>query len=198
MQIATNANVYSSKRTTQIPRTRLPAALKPNRRLKMDGLSLLERLPAGGVLLARKRQIKACQKFQGTGTEPDFVIFRRRQDRQHCHLVELKDGDAFDTKKAQGERDALHSFRARIAPDIPYTVSVHFCSFNQDDRGKIVAGYRGKIEEGEALTGREFRELLEVDYDEIVSTWLGDQPVNLRYFVGRLREIDAVRREWER
>ena len=57
-----------------------------------------------GVLIARKQQIKRSNTLDFAGAEPDFMVFRRRRNIQFCHIVELKDGHVFDTKKASAER----------------------------------------------------------------------------------------------
>ncbi|WP_419739253.1 hypothetical protein [Ruegeria sp.] len=45
-----------------------------------------------GVLLARKREIKRSRTLDFSGSEPDFMVFKRRKGEQNCHIVELKDG----------------------------------------------------------------------------------------------------------
>lgn len=90
-----------------------------------------------GVLLARKRQIKRSETLDFSGSEPDFMVFKRRGGVQTCHIVELKDGHVFDTKKAGAERQAMHGFIERNAQHIQYRFQAHFCAFNQDDRHAI-------------------------------------------------------------
>ncbi len=142
-----------------------------------------------GVLLAQKRKIKKCTELNSQGSEPDFMIFKRREGHQHCHLVELKDGHVFDTKKVDGEREALHGFAKRNAGRLPYRVSTHFCAFNQDDPEVIWKGFKQRIDIKEAMTGREFCELLEIDYDEIVEVRKPDAEDNIRYFLEELLRI---------
>ena len=43
------------------------------------------------------------------------------------------------------------------------------------------------------MTGSEFCELLEIDYDEIVRARRNDQPENVRYFLSVLVKIDEVK-----
>lgn len=57
-----------------------------------------------GVFLATKRQIKKSGTLDFAGSEPDFMVFKRRKKIQACHIVELKDGHVFDAKKAGAER----------------------------------------------------------------------------------------------
>lgn len=121
-----------------------------------------------GVWLARKRQIKQSDTLDFAGAEPDFMVFKRRQGVQTCHIVELKDGHVFDTKKASAERQAMHRFIEHNAQHIQYRFQAHFCAFNQDDRNIIWEGFKKRIALSEAMTGREFCELLEIDYDAII------------------------------
>ena len=60
-------------------------------------------------------------------------------------LIELKDGDTFDTKKAAGERASLYSFMTAIAQNIQFRTSIHLCCFHRNTREEIVAGFKKKI-----------------------------------------------------
>jgi len=158
----------------------------------LDEFLELEIMP-DGVLMATKRQIKGCKTLDFPSAEPDFLIFKRRDGQQNCHVVELKDGHVFDTKKASAERQAIHAFIERNAPRMQYRVSAHFCCFNQDSRDAIVAGFKQKIMKEEAMTGREFCELLEIDYDDIVHEREQEQPVNVLFFLRELVKIGQVK-----
>ena len=151
-----------------------------------------------GVFLVRKRQMKQSETLDFSGAEPDFMVFKRRDNQQRCHIVELKDGHVFDTKKASAERQAMHGFTERNALHLPYVVSSHFCAFNQEDKGAILAGFKNRIAPEEAMTGREFCELLEIDYDTIVKARLSQGETNLDYFCQELVKIPAVRQRLER
>ena len=69
------------------------AALVPNIP-NLDAFLEQEIMP-DGVLLARKRQIKQSTTLDFAGSEPDFMVFKRRGGVQTCHIVELKDGHVF-------------------------------------------------------------------------------------------------------
>ncbi|MDE0423999.1 MAG: restriction endonuclease [Candidatus Poribacteria bacterium] len=146
-----------------------------------------------GVLLAKKKEIKKCIELNAQGSEPDFIIFKRREGHQRCHIVELKDGHIFDTKKADSEREALHNFAKRNAGRLPYRVSTHFCAFNQDDPEVIWRGFKQRIDIKEAMTGREFCDLLEIDYDKIVEIRKPDAEDNIRYFLEELLRIPETK-----
>jgi len=146
-----------------------------------------------GVFVADKKQIRGSQTFDFSGSEPDFIIFKRRRGKQQCHVVELKDGDAFDTKKSAAEWTIMLDFIRANAKNLQYIMRPHFCSFNQDDKSVIVAGFKGKITIEEALTGREFCELLELDYDGIVQLRKSLSKGNIAYFISELLKISEVR-----
>ena len=101
----------------------------------------------------------------------------------------------FDTKKAAGERESMHRFVNVIAPVVRFTITVHFCSFNQDDRQAIVNGFKRKITLEEAMTGREFCTLLGIDYDEILQIRQEHQVVNFRDFIRELLTMPSTRVE---
>ena len=60
---------------------------------------LKQEIMPDGVSLARKPQIKRSAILDFAGSEPDFMVFKRRRGIQTCHIVELKDGHVFDTKR---------------------------------------------------------------------------------------------------
>ncbi len=62
-----------------------------------------------GVRLAHKRQIQRSRILNLAGSEPDFMVFERHGGTQTCHIIELKDGHVFDTKKVDAERRSMVS-----------------------------------------------------------------------------------------
>lgn len=158
----------------------------------LDQFLKVEIMP-DGVFLAHKSALKRSKTLQTSGAEPDFVIFKRRNNEQRCHVIELKDGDAFDTKKSAGERNSMHSFVEKNAQHLQFRVEVHVVAFNQDSQQAIYDGFKRKISLQECMTGREFCELLEIDYDAIVEQRQRDTQENFEYFVAELLKIDAVR-----
>ena len=167
------------------------AALVPNIP-NLDAFLEQEIMP-DGVLLARKRQIKQSTTLDFAGSEPDFMVFKRRGGVQTCHIVELKDGHVFDTKKASAERQAMHGFIEHNAQHIQYRFRAHFCAFNQEDREAIWDGFKRRIALDEAMTGREFCGLLEIDYDAIVEARRGDGPDNVEFLLAELVRIEPIR-----
>lgn len=146
-----------------------------------------------GIYLAQKRQIKLSIILSMGGAEPDFLVFKRGKEHQECHIVELKDGHVFDTKKANAEMQNMKNFVSQNAQKINYKIFTHFCAFNQDSQQVIWEGFKKKIQFKEAMTGREFCELLEIDYDKIVKTRKEHENQNVDYFLSELVKIDSVR-----
>lgn len=147
-----------------------------------------------GVLLARKKQIKQSSILDFAGSEPDFMVFKRRSGVQTCHIIELKDGHVFDTKKANAEHQAMHAFISHNAQHIQYRFQAHFCAFNQDDPQKIWEGFKRRIPQAEVMTGRALCDLLEIDYDAIVEARRADGPDNVEFLLSELLKIDPIRR----
>lgn len=146
---------------------------------------------AQGVFLVSKKTLKQS-RLKGN-SEPDFLIFNITPQKKHCHIIELKDGDNFDTKKAQSEKDLLQKFQQEISSKLPYTTSIHICCFNQADKDKIIAGFKSKITREMAMTGRELCKILSLSYAKIVERRKKDQKNNMAFFIEALLKIDQVR-----
>lgn len=97
------------------------------------------------------------------GITVDIAIFDH--PKRQVSIIELKDGDTFDTKKASGELESMSSFAGWISRKIGYDASYFFCSFNQDDKEAIVRGAKGRFGIEHAMTGRELCDILTIDYD---------------------------------
>lgn len=146
-----------------------------------------------GVYLCTKKIIKQSS-FNLKGHEPDFIAFEVLNYQKTCYVVELKDGDAFDTKKSLAEKEMLQLFVNHIAPKIPYKTKFFICCFNQLDKDKILIGFKSVFTIDEILTGLEFCEILKIDYWSIVNMRKQDAKDNFEYVVEKMFEIKAVRR----
>lgn len=145
-----------------------------------------------GVYLISKGAIK--NSTLATDREPDLIIFKITDTVQHCYIIELKDGDTFDTKKAAGEVQNLLNFENHLSKRIRFTTSIHICSFNQLDKDKIVSGFKKKITIEMAMTGIELCDLLNLDYNQIIGSRIHEQVQNIDYFVGKLLDIESVKK----
>ena len=142
-----------------------------------------------GVYLCTKKVLKKSKKYNLPHHEPDFLIFTVGEYKKQCYVVELKDGDSFDTKKSSSEKEMLQMFTNHLAPKIPFRMSYYICSFNQNDKEKIVIGFKSIFNLNEVMTGREFCQILNIDYDEIVRMRRCDTEDNFKYVIEQMAEI---------
>lgn len=148
-----------------------------------------------GTYLCTKKVVKAS-KYKLDGHEPDFIAFTVDKAKNLCYVVELKDGDTFDTKKSLAEKEMLQLFVNHLAPKIPFRTKFYICCFNQSDKEKIVAGFKSVFTIDEVMTGREFCNILGIDYDAIVKMRRDDTTDNFKYVVEKMFEIKEVRSQF--
>lgn len=140
------------------------------------------------------KKILKKSKLNLKGTEPDFLIFNVRQHQRNneCYVIELKDGDSFDTKKSTSEKNNLSKFVTYIAPKISFKIKFFICCFNQSSKEQIVNGFKSKFTIDEVMTGREFCNLLNINYDEIVNQRQSDAKENFDYVLSQLSNIPEM------
>src|SRR4051812_31320329 len=125
--------------------------------------------------------------------EPDYLILKKAT--KTLYITELKDGDAFDTKKSAGEIESLRKFQNDISENVPYKTLILVCCFNQNSKEKIIQGFKSKIKSSEAFTGQEFCELIGIDYQAIVKERKDkDQQENIKFFCSELIKIEECRK----
>jgi hypothetical protein len=110
-------------------------------------------------------------------------------------LIEIKDGDTFDTKKVAGEVESLivaKNYIMKTKKMKEEDVSVHYCSFNARDNNQIERGSKGLLPKNSAMTGKEFCKLVGLDFDKIVKERKKDEEENLKYFAGELKKIPEI------
>lgn len=146
-----------------------------------------------GVFLAAKPVIRKSSAIRFPDAEPDYLVFIRQGVQRLCYVLELKDGDQFDTKKSSGEVASLTRFATTVGATLPYATEIRICSFNQDDKEAIVQGFKQAVTASQVWSGRDFCELLGFDYDGIVNERKADAAANRRYLVERLLEIPSIR-----
>lgn len=149
-------------------------------------------LQEDGVYLCQKKTIKKS-RYAINGIEPDLLIFIVERKRI-CKVIELKDGDNFDTKKSESEREHLEQFAIYFGAKIPFVTEFYICSFNQADKQHIKEGFKNKFELENILTGRELCEILQIDYDAIISQRKIDMADNLNYFIDETLKIEDIRK----
>jgi len=153
---------------------------------------LKQEIMPDGIFIVPRKQIKKCSVLN-SDTTPDFLIFKRGDGEQNCYVIELKDGHVFDSKKARADSQAIYTFIENNVHNLKYKIKAYFCCFNQDNRQSIYEGLKKVISLEEAITGRKFCDLLEIDYDEIVDIRKNDQPQNFMFFLSELVNIKEVK-----
>lgn len=144
-----------------------------------------------GVHVANKSTVKKSQLAKDK-YEPDFLAFKITENKRQCYLLEVKDGDQFDTKKSLGEKNHLENFRNHISKQIEFPVSIAICCFHASKKEDIISGFKKKISQEEALTGRELCSLLEIDYDQIIHLEKSDRQQNLQCLAEEIVKIPAL------
>jgi hypothetical protein len=124
------------------------------------------------------------------GATADVIVVDHQ--RRQIKVIELKDGDTFDTKKSSGELESMTKFASWISSVTGYKATYYFCSFNQDDKEAIVKGAKGRFDVVHAMTGRELCALLGIDYDGLRSKRQSQQVDNRRYFLSELLKISEL------
>lgn len=148
-----------------------------------------------GTYVCTKRILrKSIYKLDGN--EPDLLIFIVQQ-RRVCKIIELKDGDSFDTKKALGEQEHLERFNLHIGAKIPFVSDYYVCCFNQTNKEKIVEGFKNAFSIEHVMTGKELCEILGISYDEILEERKKDAKANIEYFYHELMGIPAIKELFE-
>ena len=110
-----------------------------------------------------------------------------------CYVIEVKDGDQFDTKKASGEHNTLHNFTNDVSHSIPFSTRIFMCCSNSRNIEDMYVGLKGKFSRDELITGKDLCMLLDIDYDEIIKIRTSDQQKNLDYFINSLLYINNIR-----
>lgn len=154
----------------------------------LDEVNKKEKLP--NINVASKRNLKNS-KINVNGKEPDAIIFLL--DKKECKVIELKDGDTFDTKKVLGEIETLKKVVNTISPKIPYKVNFYICGFNSLDKTSLKKGLKNMLEEKNLMTGEELCQILGVQHYEILLKRMSDGQENLEYFISELLNISKVK-----
>lgn len=147
-----------------------------------------------GVFLCTKATLKKTIKYKKAidKIEPDMLIFIVSEQRI-CKIIELKDGETFDTKKVAAEKTNLEKFSQAFGVKIPFVIEYFICGFNQINKEIISKGMKGVFNMENILTGKELCEILNISFDEIIKTRKEDAKENFEYFIDELLKIKAVR-----
>ncbi|RKO64671.1 restriction endonuclease [Campylobacter sp. P255] len=146
-----------------------------------------------GTFLCTKKILKKTQDYKDVikGIEPDMIIFIVSNYRL-CKIIELKDGDTFDTKKVKGEKANLVTFSEKFGAKIPFSTDYYVCCFNQNNKEIIREGMKNEFDLEHIMTGKELCQLLNIDYQEIINIRKNDMEENFNYFIEELLKIPEV------
>jgi len=138
---------------------------------------------------------KENRVFKGIKDGHDIIIDCVIEKDGNIRLIEIKDGDTFDTKKVAGEVASLITAKAHLIKSHNLkeeNISLHYCSFNATSHEQIEKGAKGLLPKGSAMTGKEFCKLVGLDFDKIVQERKKDQQENLNYFISELKKIPEI------
>ncbi|MBQ4472417.1 MAG: restriction endonuclease [Alphaproteobacteria bacterium] len=153
--------------------------------------NVVEGQQPNGVYVCQKKILKKS-RYSIEKIDPDLLIFIVQQKRI-CKIIELKDGDNFDTKKSMAEREHLEEFTLKFGSQIPFVAEYYICCFNQTDKGKIKEGFKNQFEMKNILTGKELCCILNLNYQQIVRQRNLDTQDNVNYFIDELLKISEIR-----
>jgi len=157
-------------------------------RILAGQMKLIPGMPSGIQVVFRSKMPGALQV---PGAITDIAVFDHSQ--RQVLVIELKDSDTFDTKKASGELASMTAFANWVSQETGYEAKYFFCSFNQDDKRAIVRGTKGRFDLNQVMTGRELCAILSIDYDDLRRRRHSEQSENLMYFLAELLKIDEIR-----
>ena len=145
-----------------------------------------------GTYLCQKKTLRKS-KYSIKKIEPDLLIFMVEKKRI-CKVIELKDGDSFDTKKAAGEKEHLEQFAKELAVKIPFVTEYYICCFNNSDKEEIKTGFKNMFELENIMTGKELCSILNISYNKIKNERKKDAEDNFNYFIDELLKIKKVKK----
>lgn len=138
---------------------------------------------------------KENRVFKGIKSGHDIIIDCIVEKNGKFLLIEIKDGDTFDTKKVAGEVESLLLAKAHLIKTHKLKeqdVLVFYCSFNAISHEQIERGAKGLLPKNSAMTGQEFCKLVGLDFNQIVQARKKDQQENLGYFISELKKIPEI------
>ena len=81
----------------------------------------------------------------------------------------------------------------RFLPEPFEDIIPHFCCFNQNDKQTILRGFKESIHPEDAMSGREFCELVGLDYERILELRKKKVEGNISYFIQELLKIPEAK-----
>ena len=118
--------------------------------------------------------------------EPDYIVVRANDTNIEIVVVEMKDGDDFDTKKSNAELETLTACKYFIENNFEISTDYALCCFNQKSSQNIVRGLKNRFDEEHVMTGNEFCELVGIEYETILNDRKSDANDNIMELARRL------------
>jgi len=130
-------------------------------------------------------------KKDSTGKTHNIKIDVVIKNESDYELIELKDGDTFDTKKVAGELQSLNLVKDFLIKKgvSEKNIKMGFCSFNAENHDQIEKGAKGLLNRSMAITGRELCEKLGLNFGVIVEERKKHQKENMKYFEEEIEKI---------
>lgn len=122
--------------------------------------------------------------------EPDYIVVRANDTNTKIVVIEMKDGDDFDTKKSNAELETLTACKDFIENNFEISTDYALCCFNQKSRQNIVRGLKHRFDEAHVMTGNEFCELVDIEYEAIINERKSDAADNIMELARRLADCD--------
>lgn len=122
--------------------------------------------------------------------EPDYIVVRANDTNIEIVVVEMKDGDDFDTKKSNAELETLTACKDFIESNFAISTDYALCCFNQKSSQNIVRGLKNRFDEAHVMTGNEFCELVGIEYETILNDRKSDANDNIMELARRLVDCD--------
>lgn len=120
----------------------------------------------------------------------DFIIVKiLDKNKKHCHILELKSGSSFDTKKTPSEKLSLENFDNKLSKKIQTTTSIHICAFFEENKKIIMSGLKNIFNENEILSGIELCDLLNINYYDVMEKINKDKKENDLFFYSEVNKI---------
>ena len=138
------------------------------------------------IWLAHKKQIKSSKVFKSVDKdshEPDFLGLDL--GRRICHVIEIKAGTQYDTKKAEGEFKALCDKTNHIARQLPFTTKFWVCAFNSKNLTDAYDGFKRKIPTANIILGPDLCRMLSIDYRALQTALYGDKEENIKLLMSK-------------
>ncbi len=146
------------------------------------------------VNVVTKKVLKESKTIMTDGKEPDAILFLRNGE---CKIIELKDGDTFDTKKVDGEIKTLEEVTNKISREVRFSVKYYICGFNSKDIDSLKLGLKNRVKEENLMLGEDLCKILGLDYNKILKDRENDSKDNLSFFIDELLKIDEVKKQVE-